>query len=143
MKTIIKGIKFIALIAIFFTASNLNAQNNESMGRRRELAEQRFKEISDRLQLSPEQQVKLKEIAKENRAEMKQLRETKKDAPKEERRAAMIVQLKKVNDQINAMLTPKQQELFTQYKAEKKANRQKKMKERQSEHEELEDGRLF
>ena len=113
------------------------------MENRKEMAEKRFKELSDRLQLTPDQQAKLKVIAKENRIEMKQLREAKKDAPKEERRAAMVAQLKKANNQVNAILTPKQQELYKQYKAEKKTEKENKMKEKHLEKEELEDGRLF
>jgi len=126
-----------------FFAIQLKAQGNEMMENHKELAEQRFKVISEKLQLTQEQQTKLKAIAKENRMEMKQLRESKKDAPKQERRAAMLSQLKKANEQINAMLNPKQQELFSQYKAERKAHRQKKMKEKQEDREMMEDGRLF
>ena len=63
---------------------------------------------------------KLKAIAKGNRVEMKQLRDAKKDAPKEERKVAMVNQLKKVNDQINVILTPKQQELLSNINLRKK-----------------------
>ena len=137
------GIKLVLLLSFFYVVSNLKAQQNEMMGNRKELAEKRFKELSERLQLTTEQQTKLKAIAKGNRVEMKQLRDAKKDAPKEERKVAMVNQLKKVNDQINVILTPKQQELFKQYKSEKKTVREKKMKEKLHEREEREDGRLF
>jgi len=137
------GIKLIVLTSFLLVVANLKAQQNEMMDNRKEVAEKRFKELSDRLQLTSEQQIKLKAIAKENRSEMKQLRDAKKEAPKEERKVAIVTQLKKVNDQINAILTPKQQELFKQYKSEKKTVREKKMKEKLHEREEIEDGRLF
>ncbi len=140
MKNLKTGMKFFVLMAIFFASSNVKAQENESMEKRKEMAEHRFKELSDRLKLTPDQQTKFRAIAKENRMEMKQLRESKKDAPKEERKAAIMAQFKKANDQVNAILTPKQLELFTQYKAEKKAEREKKMKEKHQEMEGMHDG---
>jgi periplasmic protein CpxP/Spy len=143
METLKTGMKFFVLMAIFFASSNLKAQENESMEKRKEMAEHRFKELSERLKLTPEQQTKFRAIAKENRMEMKQLRESKKDAPKEERKAAAMAQFKKANDQINAILTPKQLELFTQYKAEKKSEREKKMKEKHQENEMMEEMKLF
>lgn len=143
MKNLKTGMKFFVLMAIFFASSNVKAQENESMEKRKEMAEHRFKELSDRLQLTPDQQTKFRAIAKENRMEMKQLRESKKDAPKEERKAAIIAQFKKANDQVKAILTPIQLELFTQYKAEKKAEREKKMKEKHQENEMMEEMKLF
>lgn len=82
-----------------------------------------MQELSARLSLRPEQQARLKDIMKQNREEMKALRESKKDAPKEEKRTAMIAQMKKADENINAILDTKQQELYKQYKAEKKAER--------------------
>ena len=143
METLKTGMKFFVLMAIFFASSNLKAQENQSMENRKEMAEHRFKELSERLKLTTKQQTKFRAIAKENRMEMKQLRESKKDAPKEERKAAAMAQFKKVNDQINAILTPKQLELFTQYKAEKKSEREKKMKEKHQENEMMEEMKLF
>ena len=121
------------IAALFFSSSQVKAQqvqDPQMMEKRREMAEQRFKEFSDMLALNADQQVKIKAIIKQNRMEMKQIREAQKDAPKEERRSAMTAQLKKSNDQINTILDPHQQELYKQYKADKKAERQKKMQER-------------
>jgi hypothetical protein len=143
MKRINKIMKLIALMIVIFFTTNLKAQHTEMMEKRKEIAEKRFNDLSERLQLTLDQQTKLKAIAKENRLEMKQLHEGKKDAPKEERRAAMDTQLKKANAQISAILAPQQQELFIKYKAEMKKEREKKWKERNQEKEEMEDGKLF
>ncbi len=135
MKTIKNVMKLFVFAIIILAATQVKAQGNDSMGKRREMAEQRFKEMSDRLALTPDQQNKMKVIAKQNRMEMKQLRETKKDAPKDEKKTAFMAQLKKADDQVNAILNPNQQELYKQYKAEKKAERERKMKEKHEEHE--------
>lgn len=133
----------IKLLALSFMLLGINAayaQGREGMQKRKEIAEQKFKELSEKLHLSDDQKAKLREIGKQNRMEMKELHEAKKDAPKEERRTALIAQLKKTDEKISAVLDPKQKELYKQLKEEKRAERKSKIKERQEDKELIEDG---
>ena len=131
MKNLKNALKLLMMIATsLFCLMQVRAQQPQDpqvMQGRKEMAEQRFKEFSDKLGLNPDQQAKIKTIVKQNRMEMKEIRESKKDAPKEERRAAMAEQLKKGNVQINAVLDPHQQELYKQYKEEMKTERKNKL----------------
>jgi Spy/CpxP family protein refolding chaperone len=88
-----------------------------------------------RLNLTAEQQTKLKSLREQNRTEMKALRDANKDKTKEAKRKAMQEQMRKMDAQVMAILDSKQQELYKQMKAEKKGeikkNRQEKMKMRE------------
>lgn len=85
-----------------------------------------FAKISARLNLTPDQQTKLKEIAKQNRTEMKAVKEANKTASKEDKRAAMMAQRDKNEARINAILNDTQRAEFAKMKAERKAEMKKK-----------------
>lgn len=97
--------------------------------------EQKFAAASKRLNLTADQETKMKEILATNKAEMKALKEANKDASKEEKRAAMIEQLKKMDGQITAILDAKQIETYNKMKAEKKKELKKKQKSKKKEKE--------
>ena len=101
--------------------------------------EQKFAEASKRLNLSADQQQKLKGIMAANKEEMKALREAKKNASKDEKRAAMIGQFKKLDGQITAMLDAKQLEIYKQMKEEKKKEMQEKRAAKMKEKQEMEE----
>src|SRR5687768_17146192 len=101
--------------------------------------EQKFKEATKRLNLSADQEQKLKGILATNKAEMKAIREANKDASKDEKRALMIGQFKKLDGQITAMLDAKQIETYKLMKEEKKKEMQQKREAKMKEKEEMED----
>lgn len=101
--------------------------------------EQKFAEASKRLNLSADQQKKLKEILEANKAEMKTLKEANKDASRDEKKKVMIAQLKKLDGQITAVLDAKQIETYKQMKAEKRKEMREKREAKMKEKEEMED----
>ncbi len=106
---------------------------------RKEMHAQKFAEASKRLNLTAEQQTKIKAIMEQNKAEMKALREANKDKSKDEKRALMMAQLKKTDAQITPVLDAKQQEIYKQMKAEKKKEMQKKREEHMKEKAEMDE----
>ncbi|MES2558833.1 MAG: hypothetical protein V4590_03780 [Bacteroidota bacterium] len=112
-----------------------DAKNNDN---RKAKHEQRFKAASERLNLTTDQQAKLKAVLKQNKTEMKTLREANKDKAKDEKRKVMIAQMKKADGQVSAILDSKQQEIYKQMKEEKKAEMKKKREEHMKMKEELE-----
>jgi hypothetical protein len=101
--------------------------------------EQKFATASKRLNLTADQETKLKEILATNKAEMKTLKEANKDASKDEKRTAMIGQMKKMDGQITAILDAKQIETYKQMKAEKKKELQQKREAKMKEKQEMEE----
>lgn len=75
--------------------------------------------MSQRLQLSDEQQTKAKETIKLNRQELKALRERTKDLSKDERKKAMLEQLRKNDERINALLNDSQKAEYKKIKTER------------------------
>lgn len=78
-----------------------------------------IEKLTAELNLTPEQQGKIKPILDSARAERKQLRQN--TASKEEMRPQMKQLRQKTRDQINAILTPEQQQKFAQLKKEHRA----------------------
>lgn len=101
-------------------------KHHEGKGMNRDSA---FAKISQRLQLTPDQQTKLKEIMKQNRQEMKAIKEANKNADKATRRQAVMAQMKKTDEQIKAILNDTQRAEYEKIKAEKR----EKMKQRRME----------
>ncbi len=101
--------------------------HREGRGMNRDSA---FAKISQRLQLTPDQQTKLKEIMKQNRQEMKAIKEANKNADKATRRQAVMAQMKKADEQVKAILTDSQRVEYEKIKAERKAEMKKRKMER-------------
>lgn len=79
-----------------------------------------FAKVSKRLNLTTEQQTKLKEIIKQNHAEMKALREANKTASKEEKRKAVVAQMQKNDERVKQVLNEQQKAEYEKIKAERK-----------------------
>lgn len=101
--------------------------HREGKGMNRDSA---FAKISQRLQLTPNQQTKLKEIMKQNRQEMKAIKEANKNADKATRRQAVMAQMKKMDDQVNAILNDSQRAEYEKIKAERREEMKKRKMER-------------
>jgi protein CpxP len=135
MNKILKAALCLGLVTMLGT-SNTFAQdkhkdhNDGKMAERKEMHEKKFAEASKRLNLTADQQEKIKAVMVQNKTEMKVLREANKDKTKEEKRAAMIGQLKKLDGQITAVLDAKQLATYKQMKAEKKSEMKKKREEK-------------
>lgn len=138
MKTQIKSsiLCCIALLMVSVTNAQDKGQKQEV---RKEKQAARFDEMSKKLNLTSDQQTKIKEIMTQNRTEMKALKEANKDKAKEEQRKAMLGQLKKADGQVNEVLDAKQKEQYKQLKAERKKEMKEKRKEKMKDNEELED----
>jgi periplasmic protein CpxP/Spy len=104
-----------------------------------EMRAQRFTEASKRLNLTDDQQAKIKELLSTNKSEMKALREKNKAASKDEKRAAMMAQLKKLDTQISEVLTGDQQKEYAKMKEERKEAMKAKRAEKMRENEEMEE----
>ncbi|MCU0443033.1 MAG: hypothetical protein MUE96_11595 [Bacteroidia bacterium] len=106
--------------------------------------EQRFMEVSKRLNLSETQQKQLREIVKQNRKEMKAVHQANASAGKEQHQKAIKEQFLKNDQRIQAILDAKQKVEYEKLKAEKKAELKRKKAERKALKEELEsEGDLF
>jgi protein CpxP len=143
MKTLIKSLKVLALMAVLISGTQAFAQEKADKRQHTEMSKEkrakRFEEASKKLNLTADQQTKIKALLEKNKEEMKALREANKDKPKEEKRKLMVAQLKKLDGQIVAVLDAKQQETYKQMRAEKKAEMKKKKAERDEMQEELGD----
>ena len=80
-----------------------------------------FAKVSKRLNLTAEQQTKLKVIMKQNHDEMKALKESIKNATKEEKRKAVVAQMQKNDERVKQVLNEKQKTEYDKMKAEHKA----------------------
>lgn len=144
MKTLMMSLKAMALAALLITGTQSFAQDkmaargsNPEMSK--EKREQRFADASKRLNLTADQQTKIKAVLSQNRTDMKALREANKDKAKDEKRKAMIDQMKKADGQVTAVLDAKQQQIYKQMKEEKKADMKTKRAERMKVQDEMED----
>lgn len=136
MRTLTKSLMLLFVtVACLQSISAQDANKNED---RKAKHEQKFKAAVAKLNLTDEQQAKLKELLQQHKLEMKALREANKDKTKPEKRKVMLDQLKKADGQIMAILDSKQQELYKQMKEEKKAEMKKKREEHQKMQEEME-----
>ncbi|MCU0421949.1 MAG: hypothetical protein MUC81_03980 [Bacteroidia bacterium] len=124
------AIGMVTLINMPTTQAQDTQERPKKHGAKHQKADSLFQQFSKRLNLTPEQQTKLKEIMKQNRSEMKAIREANKSASKEERRKAVIAQAKKNDERILAILNDSQKQEYakikTEFKNKKKANRKPK-----------------
>ncbi len=126
------------LFVAFLSAQSVSAQDAKMSDTRKAKHEEKFKAAAVRLNLTDDQQTKLKAVLQQNKTDMKALREANKDKAKEEKRKVMLEQMKKVNTQITALLDSKQMEIYKQMKEEKKAEMKKKHEEHMKMREEIE-----
>jgi Spy/CpxP family protein refolding chaperone len=133
MKTLKKLASFAMITLLVSGSVTVKAQQAPATNRiapPKQNAEQRFEMFCNRLGLNEQQRVQMKEIAKSNREEMMKIREAKKGAPHGEKRAAILAQLKKVDDQIDAILMPDQKQNYMDFKRERKEQREARIQER-------------
>ena len=122
MKTPIKLIA-IALVMLFSTANFAQGQKRHGQKMNRDSV---FNKFSTRLQLTPDQQTKLKDIRKQNQTEMKAIREANKNTSKEDKHKALAEQYKKNDSRIKQVLNEKQKAEYDKIKVEKRAEMQKR-----------------
>jgi Spy/CpxP family protein refolding chaperone len=84
-----------------------------------------FAKVSKRLNLTAEQQTKLKVIMKQNHDEMKALKESIKNATKEEKRKAVVAQMQKNDERVKQVLNEQQKVEYDKIKAERRAEMKK------------------
>jgi Spy/CpxP family protein refolding chaperone len=143
MKTFINSLKALTLLAVLFLATQASAQDAPSqpgrMAANKEQREQRFQEASKRLGLTSDQQSKIRTILDNSRAEMKAAREANKtkEISREAKREAMLEHMKKTDAQIKAVLDTKQQGIYEQMKAEKRAALKQKREEHMKQQDDL------
>lgn len=136
MKTLTKTLLLLLMaVACLQSVSAQDASKNDD---RKAKHEEKFKAAAAKLNLTDAQQTKLKAVLLQNRTEMKALRQANKDKPKDEKRQAMLEQLKKADGQISAILDSKQLDIYKHMKEEKKAEMKKKREEHMKMHEEME-----
>lgn len=121
-----------SLTLLLFSVSVTFAQDAKKDRKAR--ADSSFARISERLKLTTEQQTQLKEVMKQNRSEMKAVREANKDVAKPEKRKAMMEQLKKNDSRVSALLNESQKAEYEKLKAEKKEEMKKKRAEHNRRH---------
>ena len=117
----------LALFAIMMS-SNLYAQKHKQERKQEMKANaQAFKE---KLNLTPEQQTKIKEIRKRYRDEVKAKLAANPNASKEEKRKMMRQAMESADIEITALLTSEQQAIYKAEKERRIKERKEKMKER-------------
>ncbi len=92
-----------------------------------------FAKVSKRLNLTAEQQTKLRDIIKQNHGEMKALREANKTVSKEEKRKAVVAQMQKNDERVKQILNEQQKAEYDKIKAERKAEMKKHREARKAE----------
>lgn len=131
MKTSIK-LCAITLILFIVTASLVRAQeqnngvNQHKLKHKNMNKDSAFAKMSKRLNLSANQEIELKVIMKQNRNEMKSLKASVKNATKEEKRKAVIVQMQKNDERVKQVLNEQQKTEYDKIKAERKAKIKKR-----------------
>lgn len=131
MKTSIK-LCAITLILLIGTPSLVRAQEQNNVVNQHKLKHKNmnkdsaFAKMSKRLNLSANQEIELKVIMKQNRNEMKSLKASVKNATKEEKRKAVIVQMQKNDERVKQILNEKQKTEYDKIKAERKAKIKKR-----------------
>ena len=128
MKTSIKlwAITLIALVGIASLTQAQGQNNGEHKLQHKHMnKDSAFAKVSKRLNLTAEQQTKLKVIMKQNHDEMKALKESIKNATKEEKRKAVVAQMQKNDERVKQVLNEKQKTEYDKMKAEHKAGMRK------------------
>jgi len=124
-----KLITLLTLVLVMLSGNQLFAQRQGKQHKHMN-KDSAFAKISTRLNLSAEQQTKLKEIIRKNREELKAVKEANKNATKEERRKAIVAQMKKGDEQIKAILNDTQKAEYEKLKQERKDLIKKKHEQR-------------
>lgn len=124
-----KLITLLTLVLVMLSGNQLFAQRQGKQHKHMN-KDSAFAKISTRLNLSAEQQIKLKEIIRKNREELKAVKEANKNATKEERRKALVAQMKKGDEQIKAILNDTQKAEYEKLKQERKDLIKKKHEQR-------------
>ncbi len=119
----------VLLIGLFviFLSLNASAQNNKAEKRKEIKA--KGQEFKDKLNLTDDQMVKMKEIRKKTREEVKAKLTANPNASKEEKRKMMREAMVSADQEITAILTPEQQVIYKEEKEKRKQERIKKMKQ--------------
>jgi Spy/CpxP family protein refolding chaperone len=128
MKTSIKlwAITLIALVGIASLTQAQGQNNGEHKLQHKQMnKDSAFAKMSKRLNLSSNQETKLKVIVKQNHDEMRALKESIKNATKEEKRKAVVAQMQKNDERIKQVLNEKQKTEYDKMKAEHKARMRK------------------
>jgi periplasmic protein CpxP/Spy len=136
MKTVTKTLML--LLLAFLSVQSVSAQDDKMERGGKAKQEEKFKAVAAKLNLTADQQTKLKAVLMQHKTDMKALREANKDKTKDEKRKVMLEQMKKLDTQISAILDSKQLEQYKQMKADKKAEMKKKREEHMKMREEME-----
>jgi Spy/CpxP family protein refolding chaperone len=139
--------KLIVLFFIIFTvAVNFDSSAQKSKSEKRKEMNAKGQEFKEKLKLTDDQMVKLKEIKQRKREEVKAKLAANPNASKEEKRKMMRDAMVSADQEITAILTPEQQVIYKEEKEKRKNERIAKMKEKRaqgkgkaSEDKELED----
>jgi periplasmic protein CpxP/Spy len=141
MKTLMMSVKALMLAVLVVSGTQTFAQKKADKRHEinKEKREQHFAEASKRLNLTADQQTKIRAIVEQNKEESKALFKANKDKSKDEKRKVMVEQRRKFDSKIIAVLDEKQKAIYGQMKEEKKAKMQEKKAERQKAEDELGD----
>jgi Spy/CpxP family protein refolding chaperone len=122
--------KLIVMFFIIFTvAVNFDSLAQKSKMEKRKEMKAKGQEFKDKLKLTDDQMVKLKEIRKKSRDEVKAKLAANPNATKEEKRKIMRSAVEAADIEIMAILTPEQQVIYKQEKEKRKQERIEKMKQ--------------
>ncbi len=122
--------KLIVMFFIIFTvAVNFDSLAQKSKMEKRKEMKAKGQEFKDKLKLTDDQMVKLKEIRKRSREEVKAKLAANPNASKEEKRKMMRSSIEAADIEIMAILTPEQQVIYREEKEKRKQERIEKMKQ--------------
>jgi Spy/CpxP family protein refolding chaperone len=122
--------KLIVMFFIIFTvAVNFDSLAQKSKMEKRKEMKAKGQEFKDKLKLTDDQMVKLKEIRKRSREEVKAKLAANPNATKEEKRKMMRSSIEAADIEIMAILTPEQQVIYREEKEKRKQERIEKMKQ--------------
>ena len=140
MKIKIKSTVLLGVSLLFTTMASFAQEHKEPNKPKmsKEQKEQKFAEVSKRLNLTVDQQAKLKSIILQNKTEMTELKEANQHQPKEIKREAMMKQFKKMDAQVNGILDDKQRIEYSKLKEERKLEMRKRREENKNSKEEME-----
>ncbi len=122
--------KLIVMFFIIFTvAVNFDSLAQKSKMEKRKEMKAKGQEFKDKLKLTDDQMVKMKEIRKKTKDEVKAKLAANPNATKEEKRKIMRSAVEAADIEIMAILTPEQQVIYKQEKEKRKQERIEKMKQ--------------
>ncbi|MFY8108576.1 MAG: hypothetical protein ACOVO9_06275 [Bacteroidia bacterium] len=122
--------KLIVMFFIIFTvAVNFDSLAQKSKSEKKKEMKAKGQEFKDKLKLTDDQMVKMKEIRKKTRDDIKAKLTANPNATKEEKRKMMKSALEAADIEIMAVLTPEQQVIYKEEKEKRKQERIEKMKQ--------------